>query len=205
MQTHALLLNADYRPIKPITWERAVTLILDEKADLVTAYADQFLRSVHLTLEWPAVIRLRQFVKVKGRVRFKRSNVLARDAYTCQYCGVMPRTQRGKPDLEELTIDHVVPRAQSRRGKVTLPWNKKEVSVTSWENVVAACMGCNFRKADRTPVQAGMRLNTFPKVPTGMDILRMSLTRVKIPEEWKLYLPSDSPWRDYWDVELDKD
>ena len=55
----------------------------------------------------------------------------------CQYCG-------DQPGGEELTIDHVVPRAQG--------------GVSSWTNCVLACIDCNKRKADRTPQQAGMKL-----------------------------------------------
>ena len=51
----------------------------------------------------------------------------------------------------ELTIDHVVPRAQG--------------GPSSWTNCVAACAGCNARKADRTPEQAGMRLRKSPARP----------------------------------------
>ncbi|MFM7646841.1 MAG: HNH endonuclease [Cyanobium sp.] len=42
-----------------------------------------------------------------------------------------------RPAADELSSDHVVP--QSRGGTST------------WENCVLACLGCNRRKADRTP------------------------------------------------------
>lgn len=203
--SHALLINADYRPIKAVTWERAFALIYEGKAELVETFANKFLHSAKEIFEWPAVVRLLKFVQVRGKVRFKRTNVLSRDNYTCQYCGDRPTTKAGKPDLENLTIDHVVPRAQSRGAKVTLPWSKKEVAVTSWENVVAACYSCNTRKADRTPQQAGMSLVAHPKVPRGMEILRMSLTRIHIPDEWRAYLGKEVLWRDYWDADLASD
>lgn len=203
METQALLLNADYRPLKVIPWERAIVLVIDEKADLLEGYSDQLIRSLHMTLEWPAVVRLRKFVWQRGRVRFKRANVLSRDAYVCQYCGAQPRGPKG-PLIEELTLDHVVPRAHSRNGRVLLPWSGKEVSITCWENIVTSCYDCNMAKRDRTPVQAGMKLRKHPRPPTTVDVLRMSLTRVHIPDEWKSWLPQDSAWRDYWDAELDE-
>ena len=83
--------------------------------------------------------------KQTGRVMFSKANVLRRDHYRCAYCG---RTGR--------TIDHVLPRAQG--GK------------TTWLNCVAACLKCNGDKADRTPEQAGMRLEIEPWVPTMEDL-----------------------------------
>lgn len=203
MSTAVLLLNADHSPIKVISWEKAVYLLLDRKVHLVADYAGRMVRSANMEMAWPAVVALSRYVSMRSKIRFNRANLLARDSYTCQYCMVRPRTPAKTPKLDELTIDHVVPRAQSRQGSVTLPWNGKQVSVTCWENVVAACHGCNAAKADRTPAQAGMALRTLPKKPSQWDAVRMSLTRTHVPEEWKLYLPQDSAWRDYWDVELE--
>lgn len=80
-----------------------------------------------------------------GRVMFSKANVLRRDHHRCAYCG---RTGT--------TIDHVVPRAQGGR--------------STWENCVAACRPCNAFKADRTPEQAGMRLDFEGWVPTMGDL-----------------------------------
>lgn len=204
--SHALLLNADYVPLKVISWERAMNMVLDQTADLVEKYVGTAIRSAYQIWDSPAVVRLRSYVRNRGKVRFSRQNVLARDNYTCQYCGLQPRLANGRPDLEQLSIDHVVPRAHAKDGMVFLPWSKKRANVTSWENVVAACGGpdgCNMRKAARTPGEAGMTLKVLPRVPTANDILRMSMTRVRIPNEWKTYLLGDSGWRGYWSMELD--
>ena len=37
--------------------------------------------------------------------------------------------------------------------------------MSSWTNCVAACVGCNARKANRTPEQAGMHLRKRPARP----------------------------------------
>ncbi len=200
--TYALLLNADYRPIRILSWERAFALWYDGKVDLVSGYVDELVRSAREAFEKPAVVRLRRYVDVHARVRFNRQNVLARDGYECAYCGERP-VRGSRPDLEALTLDHVVPRAQARSGQVRLPWGGEPVAVTSWRNVVTACMPCNFEKADRTPAQAGLQLRRRPRVPTHADILSMSLRRVRIPDEWTAFLPQDSPWRGYWVDELD--
>lgn len=92
--------------------------------------------------------------------------------HNCQYCGVQPGT-------EELSIDHVIPRAQG--GK------------TTWDNVVIACVECNRKKADKTPEQAKMKLRKKPG-PPAYDILRGSRIRV---DSWCHFL-GDS----YWGCEL---
>ena len=67
---------------------------------------------------------------------------------------------------------------------------KKWVNVTCWENGTTACRACNSRKDARTPAQAGMVLHAIPRAPTGADVLRMSLSRMRnIPELWLPYLP----------------
>ena len=48
-------------------------------------------------------------------------------------------------------MDHVLP--VSRGGQ------------TTWTNVVAACVPCNRKKANRTPEEAGMHLHTQPFKP----------------------------------------
>jgi 5-methylcytosine-specific restriction endonuclease McrA len=197
-----LLLNSSMLPLKVIPWERAVMLVLDNKADIIVGYANRFIRSASTAMEWPAVVALRRFCHIESKLRFSRSNLLARDSYQCQYCGVRPTKNNGSPNLEDLTIDHVVPRAQSVKGKVKLPWNGKTVAITTWENTATACRDCNARKADRTPDQAKMPLLKIPKKPSAMDAIKLTITKYRIPEEWQDYL-GDSPWGDYWDGELD--
>lgn len=202
MSTAALCLNADYQPLKVVPWKEAVLMVLDGRAELVTGYVDRLVRSASTSMPWPAVIRLQKYVQQAKRLRFNRQNVLARDGYTCAYCGCQPVTKRGKPDLSELTLDHVIPRAQSKNGRVRTS-EGSFLSVTCWENVVTACVPCNMKKADRTPGQAGMKLHLKPRTPSSMDVVRMMLTKVEIPAEWEDYLPADSGWRGYWTAELE--
>ncbi|MEM6926110.1 MAG: HNH endonuclease [Myxococcota bacterium] len=195
-----LVLNADYSPLRVVPWQRAIGMLLDDKASLVQAYANRMIRSASLSLPHPAVVALHRYSKFRSRVRFNRANVLARDHYTCQYCGLEPRRASGRPDLTELTIDHVVPRAQAREGRVFVRGQWRPV--TCWENVTTACVDCNVDKADQTPREAGMTLRTSPRAPTHLDVLWMALFSVDIPEEWREFLPEDSPWRAYWTAEL---
>ncbi len=188
--THdVLLLNADYSPVRVVDWRRAVSLLLDEKVQLVAGYEGRQIRSPSATLPWPAVVTLRQYARHRGKVCFSRQNVLARDGWACQYCGESPRSRSGRPLPSLLTMDHVVPRARSEGGQVVLPWSGRPVPVTSWENIVTACRPCNQRKAAKLPEEAKMVLRTRPRRPTPWEGVRLLFSRVAIPEEWKDYLP----------------
>jgi 5-methylcytosine-specific restriction endonuclease McrA len=197
-----LVLNADGTPLRVVPWERAVTMLLDDKVAMVQAYAGRMIRSASVGIPHPAVVVLRRYQAFRNRVRFNRQNVLARDGYACQYCGARPARPGGRPDLTELTLDHVVPRARSVQGQVVLV-DGTRAPVTCWSNVVTACVQCNADKADRTPGEARMPLRRWPRPPGGMDLLWMAVRQVEVPEEWRDWLPEASPWRDYWTAELE--
>lgn len=196
-----LVLNVDYLPLEVVPWQRAMVRLLDGKVELIEQYVGKVVRTPSREFPFPAVVRIAQKY-VRRRARLSRANLLARDGYTCQYCGRRPRKSTGAPRLEELTLDHVVPRAQAAGGWVVLPWNGERVRLTSWRNLVACCSACNGRKGARVPRAAGMILRKYPRIPTMLDIAWMSVARHRIPDEWKDYLPEGSPWEDYWDVEL---
>lgn len=187
-----LQVNADYTPIRLLPWERAIEPVLTGKVSTVESYRGRFVRSERLALPWPAVIALRRYRPPRGSIGFSARNVLARDSWTCTYCGIQPRDADGRPETKRLTLDHVIPRALGRKsqGTVYLPWSRTWVRMTSWENTTTACVSCNSRKADRTVTEAGMKLRVLPRVPTRSDILRMELGGVRaIPAEWLPYLP----------------
>ena len=94
------------------------------------------LHSERLTFDRPCVIRLIRYVRIPRDVhrrKITRKAVLARDAWTCQYCG---------HQAPGLTVDHVIPR--SRGGE------------SVWENIVASCAPCNRKKGNLTPREARM-------------------------------------------------
>jgi 5-methylcytosine-specific restriction endonuclease McrA len=137
----ALVLNATYEPLCIVTQRRALNLILQAKAELVSPTEHHF-RSAKATFAVPSVVRLIAYVKVPytTRVALNRRAVFARDNYRCQYCHAAAEN-----------IDHVIPR--SRGGTHT------------WENVVAACRACNARKEDRMLHEINMRLRRPPTTP----------------------------------------
>ncbi len=137
-----LVLNASYEPINVCTMRRAAVLVLKERAEVLER-REGVLHSERLELERPCVIRLVRYVRVPRDVhrrKITRRAVLARDSYTCQYCG---RESAG------LTVDHVIPR--SRGG------------TSHWDNIVAACAPCNRKKGSRLPSRGRHALARQPK------------------------------------------
>lgn len=198
-----LKLNADYTPIAVVSWIDALLLVIDEKADLVVGF-DKQVRSPSVTFQMPAVIRLKRYVKGLGKVMCTRENILARDRYTCQYCGVRPKWPNGHPKYDELTLEHIVPRARAVNGKVFLPWLRAWRNLSSWENLVCACYKCNNTKSDTPLENSGKKLRYgYPRPLDRFGVIQIILSKHKIPEEWKDYLPEDSGWRNYWDGELE--
>ena len=121
-----LVLNSGFEPMLLISWERAICLVLSEKAEVISAY-NEYIRTVSRSFPLPSVIKLNAYVKLVRRfgvVRCTRRNIMLRDRHECQYCGV-----KCNPSLA--TIDHVIPRAQG--------------GLTTWENVVVSCPSCNRR------------------------------------------------------------
>jgi 5-methylcytosine-specific restriction endonuclease McrA len=170
-QALCLVLDIDYRPLRVDDWKRAFSDVMIGKQEVVVYSRDRTIQGVSQTYPMPAVVRvLRRFKRDRIRIKFSRLNIYARDGFACQYCG-------GRFPTEDLTFDHVVPRAQG--GK------------TCWENIVTCCGGpggCNATKADRTPAQAGMRLLRAPRKPHVLPAVMVKMDATRLPEEW----------RDYW-------
>lgn len=176
-----LVLSAAFEPMAQVSWERAMTLWVAGRVEVVEEYDDRVVRTVRVEFQMPSVVR--HFTALRSRkqgVKFSRGNVFLRDKGRCQYCG--KRTPR-----HEATYDHVIPRSKGGR--------------TTWENIVIACVPCNRHKADRTPKQARMRLRQRPVKPSWMPAAMAITYRKGMPESWKQYLSDLS----YWHGELDND
>lgn len=191
-----LWLGADYQVKGFLPWQKAVEKLMTNKVRTEVAYEGKVIRSESLTIPFPAVIvELQTHKGQRSRVRGIRlglRNLAARDNFQCQYCGYAPVHASGRPDIHKLQMEHVVPRAQAVRGQVLLPWSKRWVPVSCWENIVASCSRCNLYKGPRTPDEAGMSLRRIPQKPKAAEILRSTLRQMNnIPSEWVGYLPSD--------------
>jgi len=174
--THrTLVLSQGFEPVKIVSWQRALTLLFLGKVEVIEEY-DRDVKTTSIVIKIPAVVRLlNAFRRHKKPVKFSRINIYGRDKYTCQYCGM-------KKLIGELTYDHVVPRAQG--GK------------TEWTNIATCCEACNGKKANRTPVQAGMRLLSTPVRPIAAPVLVVAMSSSSMPDAWRDYL--------YWTAELDE-
>lgn len=218
-----LVLNRNWQPVNVATVSRALVLLWNESARVVDpadyqlySWSDwsrlrpvdgeQFIQAVRLRLRVPEVIVLAEYDRLPtAAVSFSRRNVFKRDHWACQYCGrqgrghLLTRAEiahrlgdsspcaaedhpRWQPGGEELTIDHVIPRSQG--------------GTSTWDNCVLACIGCNKRKADRTPHQAGMRLRKAPIRPTWKPIYARHSVRI---ESWSNFISET-----YWNVPLEK-
>lgn len=164
----ALVLNSSYQPVKLVSWQKALCLWFQGKAEIVE-YHTFTVRSASATFRLPSVLRLKRYVSPRRstRLRFSRENIYLRDGFVCQYCAK-------KFAAKELTLDHVVPASKLGR--------------KDWTNVVTACRPCNHRKANRTPLGANMPLLNEPRIPTWLPAVQPQLRVDRMPDEWKVYM-----------------
>lgn len=184
-----LVLNRSYLPVHVTSARRAFALLFKRSAEAVAVTGagvatfdveawleadgaiaeadDDYVATVTRRVRVPRIVRLLGYDRLpRRRVRFSRRNVLARDHYRCQYCGV----RLGAGDL---TLDHVVPRAKGGRH--------------AWTNVVACCRSCNRSKGRRSLAQAGMRLRRAPRMPAVSPVLGRRLCEHKY-RSWRLFV-----------------
>ncbi len=167
MQEPVLVLNATFEPINVTAVRRAMVLMLKGVAQ-VEEHNHAEVHSPSRALKVPSVIRLLAYRHIPQQSRaLSRKNILLRDRNTCQFCG------RPFPS-SELTLDHVVPRSRGGR--------------SSWENLVACCYQCNNNKGDRTPEEAGLKLQRRPRpftLHTSRQLMRLIGHK---DEKWRKYL-----------------
>ncbi len=193
LQRPTLVLNRNWQPVNVATVARSLVMLWNESArvvdphdfrlytwadwsQLVPREGELFIQAVRQRLRVPEVVTLSGYDRLPtAAVAFSRRNVFKRDHYMCQYCGV-------QPGAAELTIDHVVPRSQG--------------GTSTWENCVLACVTCNLRKADRTPLQAGLKLHKQPARPSWKPLYAAHRVRIA---SWSKFLSEA-----YWNVELEQ-
>ena len=168
LQTPVLVLNASYEPINICGARRALVLVLKGVARTEEEQNTE-LHSARVRMAMPSVIRLLEYRRIPHQTRaLSRKNILLRDRNTCQYCGVILPSA-------ELTLDHVIPR--SRGG------------LSTWENLVAACHGCNRRKGNHLLNELEhMKLHREPRsftLHTSRHIMRMI---GHSDQKWRKYL-----------------
>ncbi len=195
LNSSVLVLNRSYLPIHVTSARRAFTLVyqgiarvIDEQyktfdfdswSQLAVARNQESIGTAHGPIRIPRVIVLVAFDRLpRRRVRFSRINLMARDDFQCQYCGI-------KPVRAELNLDHVVPRALGGR--------------STWENVVTSCIDCNRKKGGRTPRQANLKLKKRPERPRWTPLMNLMFSSVRY-KEWRPFLSVVDA--SYWNTEL---
>lgn len=173
--SNTLILNRDggplsIVPLSALPWQEAIKIEWLDRADVLEIYPDWVVRSPSVEMEVPAVMMLREFVKVSRIIKFSRYNVFLRDEFKCQYCG-----WDGSSQPYKLTLDHVNPRYHG--------------GTTRWDNVVAACVPCNLEKAHHKHMQP----NKKPYHPTYWDMVeKRKKFPVAVPHKsWLPYLGWD--------------
>lgn len=187
LTSHVLVLNRGWSPVHVVTVKTALVMLAkqiarvvdvndyqtytwDDWAQIRPEDGDRVLKSVNCEFRVPEVITLTGYDRLPQRkVTFSRRNVYKRDGFQCQYCGKSPGS-------EELTLDHVLPRAQG--------------GTSTWTNCVLSCIDCNSRKADRTPEQAKMKLRKQPVTPNWKPLYANHRIRL---DSWKKFV-SEAYW-----------
>lgn len=158
----------------PHTWDEWSNIRPEKEEDSIS--------TIHQSFKIPEVVKLNKYDKIpREMVIFSRHNIFRRDDNRCQYCGI-------RPGSEELTIDHVTPKALGGR--------------TTWENCVLACVECNSIKGSFLLEQVKNK-----KFPNGMKLLKKPF-RPKL-KDFKMQMIYNS-WKNwlsesYWNVELEND
>lgn len=176
-----LVLNADMTPMSllpviSLRWEDAIRQWYKGELEIIVNYDDWVVHSPSISVQVPAVVKLKEHINVKRRVKFSRYNLFLRDDFTCQYCG-----DKFHDNHKGLSFDHVIPRAKG--GK------------TVWKNIVAACHQCNTEKGMKSiePINK-------PAAPNYYQLVnKIRKTRLRIPHEsWQDYLMWDENKIDWY-------
>jgi 5-methylcytosine-specific restriction endonuclease McrA len=158
-----LVLNAGFEPLAVVSFKRALVLVMNQKATIVSADAEHPVYGSSGSWARPSVILLTRYVRIPNSrlIPVSRRGVLRRDNHHCAYCGATANT-----------IDHVQPR--SRGG------------ADSWENLVACCLRCNNKKGDRSLAEMGWKLCIRPRAPHGTSWMVRGIER-DVPQ-WEEFL-----------------
>lgn len=171
LNSHAQPLT--FMPLSIVPWQDAVKLVFLDKAVVIKYHEHWQVRSQHLTINVPSILMMRRHVKWRRHVKYSKYNVYLRDNFTCQLqCTSRCKNRRGHTAIEDLTIDHVVPKSCG--------------GSTSWDNVCTSCKDCNSEKGSNYSIVPAIP----PHVPDYHELLhkRKSMPITIGDEEWNYYL-----------------
>ncbi len=169
--TSVLVLNASYEPLHIVSYQRAVTLLVGNKVEVVEP-GDKVMTSTSRRISIPSVIKLRRYVNVPQRgAIWSRHAVLLRDNFVCVFCG-------DELTNATATVDHVVPQ-----------WKCKATGepVNAWTNTVASCRECQSRKGGKYMHEVGMHFHD-PNFEPRRPRTRYLVVTSNLAPEWRKYI-----------------
>jgi 5-methylcytosine-specific restriction endonuclease McrA len=177
LEASVLVLNKMFMAVHIISVRRAFCLLCKELAEVVSLEDGQFATYDFSTWRELSEYRARHYRQEEDDwVRTVNCEIQVPRVIRLLDYDKLPK------QTAELSLDHVVPRSQG--------------GVSTWENIVCACVRCNVRKGGRTPKQAHMGLIRKPEKPKRSPVLNLKLTQKKY-QSWQAFLENA-----YWDVEL---
>lgn len=175
MMSNILKLDAAGHPVDWIDAEKAAYYVTKGRVLWDHGAVKRVLRGGHNNEGVESVLELPSIMAIRGKTRphayggtiaLEKAYLFRRDRNMCAYCGNVFKEH-------QLELEHIHP--ECRGGKV------------EWMNIVAACRGCNARKADRTPEEAGMPLLFVPYIPNMHEGLLLKGRRILADQmEWLL-------------------
>lgn len=163
-----LILDAHYKPIKVVSWQKAFCYEYLKKCSVIEYYTDLVVKSINESFQVPKTIQLHGNVPKKElKVNLSKKNIHKRDNYQCAYCN-------NHFKYSELTLDHIIPLCKNGDNR-------------SWLNLISACNSCNGKKGGRTPEEAHMPLHFKPYVPKWSPKQVLDLMEHEL-EMWKHHI-----------------
>ena len=154
---NCIVLNANGMYLNTISWQKAITLVFQDKCDVLAYHDETVSNGKDYEMFLPKLIRLVKMVRqlYRNNVPYSKRNVFTRDKFTCQFCS-------GKLTLDECTVDHVVPKAKGGKSE--------------WDNCVTACKTCNHGKGDKAlGKESGLYLRKKPFTPTINEFIQLKM------------------------------
>jgi len=192
MQNSVLILTKSFFPHRVVNLRKSMNMVFSNRIHNVLETTDEKLGTIpysriseflgaanayrrtpgdnlgDLVINTPLVMSTnRKSVDISKDVKFTRSHVYKRDDFTCQYCGK-------RDSVSNLNYDHIIPRSMG---------GKK-----CWSNIVTSCYLCNMKKGNRTPDQAGMKLEKNPSKPSWHSMVLHDIVTEFNHETWTPYI-----------------
>ena len=138
-----------------MTWEEWIQLPIREY--------DEWINTPNARVRMPKIVIAHRFNQMPAvKVSKSKKAVFERDGYQCQYSG---ETVDPAEANEKLNIDHVIP--SSKGGS------------SNWDNVVTSLKSINSIKDNKTPEEAGLKLQREPREPEAKTLMQRAKEQSK--------------------------